>query len=43
MLEGGGSMEVHNVPPQAGKVLRAANLEKIVPISFRETGEGGYI
>lgn len=43
MLEGGGTMEVRNVPPQAGKVLRAANLHRILPISFGETGEGGSI
>jgi hypothetical protein len=43
MLEGGGSIEVRNVPAQAGKVLRAANLQRIVPISFGETGEGGYL
>ncbi len=41
MLEGGGSMEVVNVPPQAGKVLRAANLHRIVPISFQGAEKGG--
>jgi stage II sporulation protein AA (anti-sigma F factor antagonist) len=44
MLEGGGSMEVVNVPTQAGKVLRSANLHHIISISFLEpSGEGGYI
>ena len=43
MLEGGGRMEVQNVPAQAGKVLKAANLQRIIPISFLENGEGGYL
>lgn len=43
MLEAGGSMEVRNVPAQAGKVLKTANLQRIIPISFGETGEGGYL
>ncbi len=36
MQETGGTMEVVSVPPQPGKVLRAANLHKIIPISFLE-------
>lgn len=41
MLEGGGRLEVVKVPPQAGKVLRAAHLQRIVPISFLGREEGG--
>lgn len=34
MQEVSGTMKVINVPQQPGKVLRAANLHKIMPISF---------
>jgi stage II sporulation protein AA (anti-sigma F factor antagonist) len=35
MQEVGGSMKVTNVPPQPEKVLRAANLHRIVSISWQ--------
>lgn len=31
MREFGGSMKLQNVPPQAGKVLRAAGVDKLLP------------
>ena len=39
MRELDGSMQVTGVPPQAGRVLRAAGLEKMMPIAF-ERGKG---
>lgn len=36
MQEVGGAMQVVNVPQQPGKVLKAANLHKMISISFSE-------
>lgn len=36
MQEINGAMQVVGVPPQSGKVLRAANLQKAIPIAFAE-------
>lgn len=35
MQEAGGTMSVIGVPPQAGKVLRAAGVQKLVSITFQ--------
>ncbi|NCE65248.1 anti-sigma factor antagonist [Pseudoflavonifractor sp. 524-17] len=32
----GGAMEVAGVPPQAGKVLKAAGLERLMPLEYKD-------
>ena len=36
MRESGGSAQATGVPPQAGRVLRAAGLQSLLPIQFLE-------
>lgn len=41
MRESGGTLRAINVPEQAGKVLKAAGVGRIVPVSYRERGQEG--